>query len=339
MMVSSEPSPSSFRQRFVWALWEDTGVAVDLRTGTYSLLNPTASAICRLIEEVTSWEQALRMVATKWQLDDREAQAALKSVVEALREEQRAPVWDAEVAFHETNNGLVLSDGGCSVLEIDATRRTIRRCAPESGVRLSIEHYLRLFSGKLLPLLDVPVLHAATCRTSRGLLAFCGASGSGKSTTARLMGNHGASRVSDDLLVLSVDEAGVRAHPEAEARIFDWCRQVGECLQVDPLGAVPYDSILNAAKAPGEPLSNILFLSSERRKGTSIHAIPLSLRESLAEVMAVSFLDGRAPERLQAFLGMCRQISVAVKAELGWMPSGVEALDAALPTYIAKVTS
>ena len=59
---------------------------------------------------------------------------------------------------------------------------------------------------------DAVILHACGVATSRGALLFCGASGAGKTTIARLWRSHAGARIlNDDRLVVRVSEAQVWA--------------------------------------------------------------------------------------------------------------------------------
>ena len=75
----------------------------------------------------------------------------------------------------------------------------------------------RFLLAQVLPLAAVmaghEVLHASAVTLGGRALGLAGPSGAGKSTLARLLGTSGATFLTDDVLALSEDENGVRAHP------------------------------------------------------------------------------------------------------------------------------
>lgn len=75
----------------------------------------------------------------------------------------------------------------------------------------------RALIGKVLPSAGVmrgyEGLHAAAVESEAGVVAFAGASGAGKSTLAREFLSRGWRLFADDVVTLSRETAGVRAHP------------------------------------------------------------------------------------------------------------------------------
>src|SRR5262249_41842022 len=89
------------------------------------------------------------------------------------------------------------------------------RAAPHAGVGAAsvAEAFRRSALPFVLHALGREVLHASAVVTRRGVVAFCGASGSGKSTTAYALARAGFPQWADDALVLDIGAGGGLALP------------------------------------------------------------------------------------------------------------------------------
>ena len=115
------------------------------------------------------------------------------------------------------------------------------------------------------------VLHASAVNESAGVVAFCGASGAGKTTLAR-----GQRCIAEDLLVLQ----GTDVLVEAESRLREWARKGG---------SLRARSLL--ADCTRRPLLSIAFLDAARRKGRRLHLSPLPPSEAFARLLTHSFAE------------------------------------------------
>src|SRR5262249_58014027 len=89
------------------------------------------------------------------------------------------------------------------------------RAAPHAGVGAAsvAEAYRWPALPFVLHALGREVLHASAVVTDRGVVAFCGASGCGKSTTAYALARAGFPHWADDLVVLDIGDDHVVALP------------------------------------------------------------------------------------------------------------------------------
>ncbi len=151
------------------------------------------------------------------------------------------------------------------------------------------------------------VLHACGIERHGRALVFCGASGAGKTTTARLWARHRSSAriLSDDRLVLRPRHGRVRV----------W--------------GTPWHGSGRHASPRSAPLEAIFFLRASRRTATR----PLARPEAAARLLARSFpppWDGVAMARA---LATCEKAARAVPCfELRFRPdpSALEAVESAL---------
>ena len=137
-------------------------------------------------------------------------------------------------------------------------------------------------------------------------LLFCGRSGAGKSTTARLWKRHarGARLLSDDRIVLRPGRRGVRAH------------------------GTPWHGDGGFASPASAPLGALFFL--RHAKATRLN--PLGTGEAAARLFARSFPPPWDTEGLEGALDACADAAAAVPAfDLAFRPdrSAVEAARAA----------
>lgn len=95
-----------------------------------------------------------------------------------------------------------------------SSRHTIRVFARPGASRELIEDlYRRSVVPLFMQALGRETLHASAVRSERGVLAFCGDRGTGKSTIAYALARRGLAQHADDALVLSLDSGDVRTVP------------------------------------------------------------------------------------------------------------------------------
>lgn len=102
-----------------------------------------------------------------------------------------------------------------ATFKLDASARsTIRVFARPGADRAMIEDlYRRSVVPLFMQALGRETMHASAVSGSRGVLAFCGDRGTGKSTIAYALARRGLAQHADDTLVLSFDNGAVRTVP------------------------------------------------------------------------------------------------------------------------------
>jgi hypothetical protein len=177
------------------------------------------------------------------------------------------------------------------VVSIDAGLRAGRLHFDPSprGPRFALDYPLDelLFQHRLAREGAVEVHGCGVVWQGRALL-FCGRSGAGKSTTARLWKRHarGARLLSDDRVVLRPGARGVRAH------------------------GTPWHGDGGFASPASAPLGAVFFL----RHGRKTRLVPLGTAEAAARLFARSFPPPWDTEGLEGALDACADAAAAAPA-------------------------
>ncbi len=121
------------------------------------------------------------------------------------------------VTLHRLGDRLDLRVAGCGRFLVSPSRIVLQRCdgtCPHQACAVLLNSVLSLWreqSGAL-------ALHAAAVADDTGrAFAICGKSGTGKSTLVRKLVADGFRFLSDDVLVLTFDQQGVKCHPGPSA--------------------------------------------------------------------------------------------------------------------------
>jgi hypothetical protein len=174
----------------------------------------------------------------------------------------------------------VIAWPGLALFSFSAGSREVEVWPESSADRRKIfETFRRVLQPVILEALGEQVLHAGAAVGSRGLVAFCGNSGSGKSTLSYAMQMVGWRQVSDDALLVRIDDSEVRA----DALPF------APRLRTDALAHFSRNQLLHE-EAPTSPV-----------QGLSLAAIFLLEQDSAAPFPAITGLpQARAFPRLLA---------------------------------------
>jgi hypothetical protein len=216
------------------------------------------------------------------------------------------------------------------VLELAATGDRIHVRRPLDAPTL--ESYLCALAPKLLALRGEIVLHASSVRHGETCIAFLGASGAGKTTTAHAFaaGGHAAVLAEDMLLVrptgdgtwtaLSV-EPGVRAWAARATRQHD-----GDVIEFSPW---PPGQVLESAK-----LVAFHFVDRARRRGTIIEPILLSKAETAARLFGNSFVSSLLPEARSGHLTRILSLAGVIPGHEVSLPNGLDLLQEAAAVHL-----
>ena len=136
------------------------------------------------------------------------------------------------------------------------------------------------------------LLHASAVNESAGVVAFCGASGAGKTTLAR-----GPRCIAEDLLVLQ----GTDVLVEAEVRLRTWAREGG---------ALRGRTLLRDCTR--RPLISIAFIDAARRQGSRLKLSPLAPSEAFARLLTHSFAESRQPRIWRHIVAKSRELAERV---------------------------
>lgn len=262
----------------------DEGVLVDLRSGAYYRLNRPAMEM--------------------WSRDPGEVASKLTP-----------PPTLNSGGFETAAGGFLLRRQGSPLLAIDRAGGFVKRM---SGA-LDAELCLRWAAPHMLMLQRRPLLHASAVRRDGGVTAFCGGTGSGKSTAAAASGD----ALSDDLVLLDPDALDVLV--DGEPAIRRWASAGaarfgnGEAVEFVP-----------PSEGPSLPLREILFLDSGRRAGNAFKVDSLAPIDAFALLLRNSFAEVGTREVWSLVVGMSKALAGRVSAGIATVPVGVEALRKAL---------
>jgi hypothetical protein len=327
----------AFEARFALARFSTGAVVVDLGSGNYYRVNGTAALVC---DALLQGGDAVGRVANEFQVGRPEASALIAEVVTGLSAPPVRSTPPGAYHFFPVEEGYVLRHGDRSVLEVDASGKTIRLSAGDLARDSTLlEFYVRALAPKLLFQRHVMVVHASSClMASGGLIAFAGLSGAGKTTTARAFAAAGLSLVSEDLLVLIPGAGAPRAALQAEVFVHDWARGIAARL-LETEGAVTAGDLLGAIQGPTAPVETILVLDRSRRAGQEIALRTLEAPDALVALMTHAFLGAREQQSWRRYLADSSAVIAAIETKEATVPSGVERLADAAASYISKRAS
>lgn len=213
--------------------------------------------------------------------------------------------------FPELADFLVSTDG-----------RTVR-CHPLAGIPLETVRHLLL--DQVFPLVlsqrGVLALHASAVVTPHGAMAFVGVAGRGKSTLAASFAQHGFPALSDDCLLLELDQgrlwgkpsyAGLRLWDDSVATLFEQRPALSDVAHYTSKkrllgGDGPIHFYAGAAL-----LRRVYFLAAEEQMATTttVEIAPLSARQAFIELFSYAYkLDITDRDMLAREFELLRQVA------------------------------
>jgi hypothetical protein len=223
---SAVSAREAFRTRFVLAPFDGNGVLLDLGTGAFHHLNCSATTICAYLLQGQTAEEVSVLLGRAWGEQPPQINEAIEELLTGL-EDAPSVAHNNAIAFEEDENGARMCIRGRAILRLERDDRTITSLITPSDASEELAAALLLIAPHLLTLRHQAVLHASAVLCSRGVLAFCGGSGQGKTTTAHHFAACGAELLAEDLLLLSLDKDYPRVIRGAESAIRSWAAQHG----------------------------------------------------------------------------------------------------------------
>ena len=179
-------------------------------------------------------------------------------------------------------------------------------CPPETMRHLLLNQVIPITLSQLGKL----VLHASACATPRGVMAFMGTTGMGKSTLAASFGLQGFPILTDDCLLVEKHDdkiacvssyTGLRLWPESVSALFEQEPELQPMAHYTDKKRVLFDQ---ATLEGAHFLKSVYVLTQANdEQGNGVTIIPLSSSEALFEIIKHTFqLDVTDQQRLgQAF--------------------------------------
>lgn len=329
-----------FKQRFALAAFPDGGVLLDLDTGQYFRLNPTATDICRALERGTSQEEVEVQLANRFGIPRAQAAVDVRQMLSGLSATAPRKEYPSDFKYRPTEFGYAVCDETGPVLEVARDGSRLRLVRDVATLTCRIEDCVRGILPKALFLAGIPALHASACVIGGRLTAFSGVSTAGKTTTARAFVSHGARPVSEDVLVLSLDGGRPAVFIEAEVAVHRWARDAAAALVAGGQGSeIDCDGLAATCGGPTEALAVAAFLDRARRGGDTIRTERVSRPDAVACYLEGIFLGAGDRDSWRRYLKISAALATGVDTCLAWVPDGLTGLAEAAAAYSASSTS
>jgi hypothetical protein len=324
-MRDSSPSVTDASQSKGFALvaLPDGALLLEIASGTVYSLNRTAALIWEAYLGGEGDDLIAINIAAQYDLAP---EIALKDVKAALclpsEYTTRAP---SDFRYERLSDRYLFSYKGEATFEIEQHGRTLHagdliRRRPAMAPQL-----LQAVLPKILALRGHLVLHASAVRVGKAIIAFTGSSGAGKTTTARALVEAGASPVSEDKLVLKLDESGnVLVLLDGERALLRWIDEIASDLAAGRgVGCAPVDELVEGSSMR---LLQLGVLEESRRHEGSLAIRQMSSSEAASVVFNNSFLGSDQPSTWIAQLKSSARVAAQVAVSEMAMPQGLAGL-------------
>jgi hypothetical protein len=317
----------------------DEALLVNLDTGTYFAVNATAAEICRQLAAGADAGEIVSGLIERHNLPALAAHRAVAGVVDVLNDPAPAAEPVGELRYRPTAWGYALHLADRPVLETRRDGSALRLVGTRSESPEVVEGWIRCLLAKSLSLQGQPVLHASACVFGDRVVAICGPSGAGKTSTARALAKAGRTMIAEDMVILARED-GAQMHVAGEPSLRRWAAAAVPALAAAPDRTIDCAGLSALVRTPERrPLGALLFLDRTRRRGDSFITDPLRPLETLAELLQSSFLGSSDPPAWRAFVADNASVASAVPGARLTVPQGLERLTAAAARFDYKVSS
>jgi hypothetical protein len=337
--MSVQVEPHFFRENYALAEFADGGVLVDLGSGAYFHMNRSAVEVLRALQSASDRASAAELLRASLGLRAEEALAVINGFVSGLATPPPRQSPRERFTYAKGGNGYDVLFRDHPVLFIAADGSSVSVPSALDDDVPPLADRLKAATPKILFLQGVPLLHASACLSERGLIAFSGLSGAGKTTTGRAFAAGGRRLVSEDILVLT-RSSPFEAFADGEAAAHAWAAELAEAITRD--GAARADCGELAARVtrgPTLPVERILFLDRDRRAGDSIETRRLAPSEALLAIMTSNFLAAADRQAWRRYLAEWSGVASGVPVFEATVPPDLRRLSAAALDYRDSATS
>jgi hypothetical protein len=224
---------------------------------------------------------------------------------------------------------------GEPVLRVDDRGTTVSLIADRAPPRERLDFYLQAIVPKIAALRGGFVLHgSAFVGASGGITIACGASGSGKTTTARACAAAGAELVSEDKVVLAPRDGEMVAVLDGERRLESWVPRAAASLEDH--GSAQCGGVDAASEGPTRPIEKILLVDAGRRSGETVELHRLDAVTAAANLFHNVFFGSDSNDDWNRVLETCAEVSRTVPIHLATMPAGLPALRSAVGALLTE---
>jgi hypothetical protein len=324
-----------FTERFALAALRESGVLLDLHTGAYHSLNNSAMQICASLKQSKTPDEAAVLLAKAWGKGTIEIKRAIQGLLSDL--ETTPPIQtNNALSFERDGSGVLMVLWGRAVMRLDRHGRTITSLVGEPASSDDLAAVLLLAVPHLLTWRRQAVLHASAVQSTQGTLAFCGGSGQGKTTTARCFAGQGAALLSEDLLLLSLDQETPHVIRDAEPAIRRWVGQ--QAVLLAQQSQIETDTLDAALVGATLSLDEIFFLERVRQTSGRLVRTRLDPAAGLVGLLENSFAEIGVREVWSNVLHVNWRLASAVPLSVLAVPDGLDLLADAVRNYSRTVT-
>jgi hypothetical protein len=230
------------------------------------------------------------------------------------------------------------------LLTLDRRSLTLSVASDLNHDQRDVVALVRIFVPKILGSWYPLALHASAVAFHESAILFSGASGAGKTTTARTLAETrgDVTLLSEDLVLFASVGTENAIVLGAEAAVLPFLENAAERLAFGKDASIGVESLLRALETCTDvvPLRKIVFLDATRRQGSRWTISPITRARALRLFFVNSFLGSSTPAVLRAHLKACRAIaSESLAAEATAIPAQLEDLRAQSPAQIEIIAS
>lgn len=304
--------------------FDAAGLLLDLRSGGLFQLNESATFVWEhWLAQMTTQEIAAALAQTY----GLPLETAGEHVAAALASKTIAAPPPTEFVYQRWANRYVFSRDAQSILTIDDHGGAIALAGSSPITVDDLRNVLLAISPKLLALRGHCVLHASAVLLGGEVLAFCGESGAGKTTTARSLAQAGASLVCEDKLVIQTRGDRVEAVTGIEAMLLRWSQVAAETLLTGAATSCP--DLDHPDGRPPLPVREIGFIDAARREGEEIVGVPLTPLAGAAGIFRNTFYGSDVSGDWARQLHLAGEVAHRIAGYDLTMPAGTDRLLAA----------
>jgi len=338
MTAASNEALARVRDEVAVATFPDGGLLLHVASGDIFQLDAAAAAVWRAIADARGIADAVAALQSSLRLSPDEARLSIEAMIEsALSIARTAPAETYRI--DDGAASMALCKGQRPLLVFDRRMRTLALGDPMAaageadGNDADVAALVRLFIPKVLSLWFPLAMHASALEIDDGALLFSGASGAGKTTTARtlaeMLPGPGGRLLSEDIVLLSSVGDTNTVVGSAEPLVRSWIDDTARTLLDDPRATPAVEDLARALAGQRDviPLRKIVFLNAARRRGDAWSLRALGPAETLGALFLNSFVPSVAAPALRSHLDACRSVASGAR---GWeattIPAGLAEL-------------
>jgi hypothetical protein len=337
MTAISAEDLGRMREEVAIATFPEGGLLLHLSSGEIFQLDAATSSVWNAVAQAQALDEAIATVQLALGLTPEQARLCVEKAISQVRAIDKAPP-SGIYQMEERGTSLALWKAQRRLLELDRQKMKLtlfHRMDPANPTEEDdVAALLRLLIPKILSAWFPLAMHASALATEKDhALLFSGASGAGKTTTARALaeGPQAMRLLSEDVVLFAtVGAANNTIMAGAEPIIHAWIEATAARFIESPAATPGVQDLVAALKEHPQliPLRKVVFLDVSRRQGASWSLKEMGRAQALRAFFLNSFLPWATPPLLRAHLIACR--AAAASGARAWeattIPEGVDEL-------------